>query len=314
MHEMRDSRWKDWYLGRHESRCRASGNEFENYVSAALRHFHIGFVNPAPTGTLGDGGSDGLADEGRIVYACYGSRAQRDADKKLAAKADSDFSRALEIWPRFTMWRLVTNVPVGPTTSKWLVETQAAHNPTSARHINLEIWTPDHLWEQVVSKLTPDQLDLLHPGVPGNRNLDLLDLIPLLDLLTSGIPDVDIGAHVAQVPLTKMDFNEIPRNTRFEFDEGRIVHSRIETWFNEHADPDLKDQQGSRFREIYEEIARVTTDPKERIERVYTAIGGSDFRHDSRHANAVYAVTSYFFDSCHIFEAPDELGAESQQS
>ena len=42
------------------------------------------------------------------------------------------------------------------------------------------------------------------------------------------------------------------------------------------------------------------------MEQIYIAVGGSDFRLDQSRANAVYAIASYFFDSCDIFEAVPE--------
>lgn len=40
------------------------------------------------------------------------------------------------------------------------------------------------------------------------------------------------------------------------------------------------------------------------MERIYVSLGGADFRYDDELANAVYAVTAFFFDECDIFEAP----------
>jgi hypothetical protein len=36
----------------------------------------------------------------------------------------------------------------------------------------------------------------------------------------------------------------------------------------------------------------------------YEALGGGSFRRLTSRANAVYAITVFFFDSCDIFEAP----------
>lgn len=48
--------WRDWYHFRHQQECFKSGSAFEDYVSAVLNRFHDDFVNPDPSGTLGDGG------------------------------------------------------------------------------------------------------------------------------------------------------------------------------------------------------------------------------------------------------------------
>jgi hypothetical protein len=78
-------------------------------VADVLARFHRDFINPTPAGSLGDGGSDGLAESGSILYACYGSRAQHDAERKLAHKIQGDFARGLASWDTFVSWRFVTN-------------------------------------------------------------------------------------------------------------------------------------------------------------------------------------------------------------
>ena len=64
------------------------------------------------------------------------------------------------------------------------------------------------------------------------------------------------------------------------------------------------DAHGERFRAIYLAAREVTTEPVEILERIYVAVAGANFRMDAKRANAAYAVVSYFFDSCHIFETP----------
>ncbi len=301
---LRDAAWQDWYRAQHDRRCLQTGSSFEDYVSSALSRFHNDFINPTPAGSLGDGGCDGLAEAGSILYACYGSRAQRDTERKLTAKMEGDFTRALATWSTFTRWRFVTNAPAGPEAAAYLVEIQRAHGPETPRPIQPRLWNPDQLWFEVVINLTPRQLDELLPGVPRAENIELSDLVPLLDLLGNQSDSPEQDQPIRPVPVTKMDFNELPAPARAEFNEGRLLAPRIDDWFKGQSDPDLRDRQGRNFKGIYEEQKRTTTNPGELVERLYTALGGSDFRHDSKRANAVYAVTAYFFDSCDIFEEP----------
>ena len=87
------SNWRDWYHLRHQQDCLVSGAQFEDYVTRILGRFHDDFTNPSPAGTLGDGGCDGLAEAGTILYACYGQRPARNAERELQKKLDSDFAR-----------------------------------------------------------------------------------------------------------------------------------------------------------------------------------------------------------------------------
>ena len=88
---MRDPAWREWYRAQHDRRSSLQGTSFEDYVTSVLSRYHRDYFNPAPAGKLGDGGCDGFAEAGTILYACYGSRAQRDAERKLRDKMRGDF-------------------------------------------------------------------------------------------------------------------------------------------------------------------------------------------------------------------------------
>lgn len=301
------SNWRDWYHLRHQQGCLVSGAQFEDYVTRILGRFHNDFTNPSPAGTLGDGGCDGLAETGTILYACYGQRPARSAERELQAKLVSDFARGRDSWTTFQTWRFVTNAPVGPETLKSFTSLQQQHVEGTQRPLTMRIWQPEHLWTEVVSTLTPQVLDELYPGAPGIENLELADLLPLLDALGQSDSDADDAGSIRPVPANKMDFNNLPTGSRLEFNSGRLMAPRIEKWYAEASDPSLLDAHGERFRVIYLAAREVTTEPIEILERIYVAVAGTNFRMDAKRANAAYAVVSYFFDSCHIFETPPAI-------
>jgi hypothetical protein len=303
---MIDPAWKDWYRNQHDERCRAAGVAFEAYATSVLSRFHPDFVNPDPMGSLGDGGADGLAEGAAILYACYGQRAGSGVEAKVTAKLASDFARGVANWPDFTTWRFVTNSPFGPKATAQLILLQEQHGPEADRPIVLELWrAPDDLWWKVVGRLTPEQRNEILPGVPGAQNVELADLVELIETLEDPGSDTAEGLDpIRPVPSTKMDFNRLPATTRAEFNEGRLLSKRIDTWFAEQAEPGLRDAKARSFRKIYERTRRSTSDVRELVRAVYGALGGHDFDLSTRRANAVYAVTVYFFDSCDIFEEP----------
>lgn len=296
--------WLEWYHFRHQRECFKSGSAFEDYVSSLLRRHHADFINPSPAGQLGDAGSDGLADGGHVLYACYGQRPGRNAERETNAKLRSDFERACAQWDTFTEWRFVTNAPIGPETAKSYAELQRQHGNGSTRPLRLRIWQPEELWDNVVSKLPIEVLNEIFPGAPGVANLELADLLPLLDELGRPDNDIEIAATILPVPPNKMDFNNLPAASRAEFNSGRIMAPRIERWYADNSDPGLSDAHGDRFKEIYLSARAVTNEPAAVLERIYVAVAGENFRMDGKRANAAYAVVAYFFDSCHIFETP----------
>ncbi|WP_224047679.1 ABC-three component system protein [Arthrobacter sp. NicSoilB4] len=217
---------------------------------------------------------------------------------------ESDFNRALESWDTFKEWRFVTNAPAGPECGRFLVDVQLTYGPGAQRVVAARFWDGDRLWTEVVGSLAPSKLNDLFPGAPGIENVELSDLIPLLDVLGVDSDATEVESSINPVPVAKMDYNRLPPANRLEFNSGRTMASRIDRWFAEQAGPDLRDHQGRNFRKIYERHRLSTIEPGEIIERMYASIGGPNIRFDGRRANAVYAITAYFFDSCHIFEEP----------
>lgn len=308
--------WREWYHFRHQQECFKSGSAFEDYVSKVLARFHDDFVNPAPSGTLGDGGCDGLAESGSIFYACYGQRPGRNAERELAAKIGADFARGLSEWPSFLTWKFVTNAPFGPESLGVLTALQQSHGPASVRPLRIRRVSSEDLWLEMVGTFDLAVLNELFPGAPGVENVELTDLLPLLDALDTARSVTESGAGVRPIPASKMDFNELPEASRIEFNAGRLLAPRIDRWYEGSSNPGLYDVHGERFRSLYREARVVTVVPAEVLERLYVSVAGTNFRTDGKRANAAFAVVSYFFDSCHIFETPptDGTGPEAEES
>lgn len=285
----------------------SQGSAFEGYVTKALKVIHgPTFQNPVPKGQLGDHGCDGITGDGEIAYAAFGYLPNRASEQALAAKVKSDFERAKSSWPTFHTWRFVSNVGLGPLATKELIDINRVHGPGSSRQIAASAFDSSQFWMELLLPLSSVQLDKLFPGVPHATNIDLRDLFPLLDRLSlerlSPVEDVPDGA----VSPRKMDFNSLTERVRLEFQDARIHMPAIRAWFAGQSDPTLRDAQGKQFRQIYVDAQKSSKTSNEVVERLYVSLGGADFRYDDDLANAVYAVTAYFFDECDIFEAPPE--------
>lgn len=309
MANLLDPAWKDWYKAKHRERyLTASGDEFEKYVTRVFGLEYDDFVNPMPMGQIGDGGCDGIACSGRLLFACYGQRAQANQDSKTTAKLVHDFNRALDSWDDFREWQFVTNASFGPGPTKALIEFQREHEPGSSRPLTVRvIGTPEQFWDEHISKLPPEKLDALFPGAPHARSVELADLVELINELEAS-PCPDGGASdLRPVSDKKMDYNQISAANRYELNTGRLMSQRVDCWFCEQLDPELRDEKAAAFNRIYLCARDETDEPSEILSRIYIAVAGSDFTLSRRRANAAYAITAYFFDTCDIFErVPEE--------
>jgi hypothetical protein len=298
--------WREWYRAQHDSLWTTrTGDGFEAYATSVLTAFHPDFVNPEPAGSLGDRKCDGLADGGTTFYACYGSRQQPGStEAAIVSKITSDFEGAVEKWSSIEEWRFVTNARTGPDVAALIINLQAEHGEGTERPIRVRLWKGEHLWNEVISQLSQADLDNIYPGAPGVAHVELADLLPLIEVLNDAFVPIDDADVIREVPPNKMDFNQLSEARRIEMNSGRRLATRIDAWYESLADPDVADQHGARFQSIYREHAANHSDPDEIMEALYESLAGSGFRRNTLLANSVYAVTAYFFDSCHIFETP----------
>lgn len=309
MTDLLDPVWREWYKAKHrECYLTSSGDDFERYVARVLELEYRDFINPTPMGRSGDGGCDGTACSGRILFACYGQRAKTDQDAKTASKLDHDFNRALESWDDFEEWQFVTNASFGPAPTKMLNRFRREHESGSARSLEIcAIVTPERFWDEHVSKLAPEKLDILFPGAPHAQSVELEDLVELIEMLEgSSCPDGS-ASDLRPVSGKKMDYNQVPEVNRCELNVGRLMSQRVEQWFSEQPDPELRDEKAAAFNRIYQRAKGQTDETSEIFSRIYIALAGTDFTLSKSRANAAYAVTAYFFDTCDIFErVPEE--------
>ena len=309
MTDLLDPAWREWYKAKHrECYLTSSGDDFERYVTRVLELEYRDFINPTPMGRSGDGGCDGTACSGRLFFACYGQRAKTDQDAKAASKLDHDFNRALESWDDFEEWQFVTNASFGPAPTKMLNRFRREHESGSARPLEIRaIVTPERFWDEHVSKLAPDKLDILFPGAPHAQSVELADLVELIEMLeSSSCPDGN-ASDLRPVSGKKMDYNQVPEVNRCELNVGRLMSQRVEQWFSEQSDPELRDEKAAAFNRIYQRAKGQTDETSEIFSRIYIALAGTDFTLSKSRANAAYAVTAYFFDTCDIFErVPEE--------
>lgn len=304
---MKDPGWVRWYHAMHSERCRAHGEEFEAYVTKLITFGDATFINPQPMGRDGDGGCDGLGDEGRIWYSCYGQRATTAVEGKLVEKIRSDYQKMRANQQGVSSWRFVTNAQVGMKTIQMISHIRASERTQSAP-ISVEVWQPDRLWQFAQRRYSESDWDALLPGCPHMQDVRLADLQPLLEELEQGVPAVEQTIQdLRPVPADKLEANRLPPTTIAEIEAGMRFAAVIDTWYQHRGKIEAADIAGHQFHELYVSERVRTQDPAEIINGLYVAVGGSDFRLDSRRAAAVFAVTAYFFERCDIFEHPEDL-------
>lgn len=293
---MKDPAWKTWYHDRHFFLCsQKNGNEFEDYVTSILKLFYGDeFINPKPVGQLGDKGCDGIAENGKVIYACYGTSAQTAGEHNLVRKLESDFERALGCWPQMHQWRFVTNAQFGPLAAEKLMELKERHSINSDRPVTLAVWDPEYLWINIVSGFDDGKLNYLLPGVPQAQDVRLEILSDLINSIQAPIQNGEEEIRIGMVSPEKLKFNNLSERVQIEFNNGRQLAPRIARWFNKQENPELYDEKAQQFKAIYEQMKIVGIESDEILERLYIAIGGQNFRLDSARAGRICCYLLFF--------------------
>lgn len=307
----RTAAWRDWYRAQFQLAWRSkSGEAFEDFVTSVMKRADSSYVNPRAAGRDGDRGCDGLGDQGKTWYACYGQRSKLDTQKKLAQKLQSDYDKMLQHQQGVSTWRFVTNADLGPGPILDVVASLSGNNDGQTSRINVEVWTGDDLWRHLRRRLDEEDWADVFPGCPELADLRLTDLEPLLRTLEKDALTNPVQAPaVRSVPVDKLERNKIHPVRDFEMQRGITFAGVIDSWYKQQSKPEAADIAAESFRAKYKEAREATDESYEIIGRLYVALNGLGYEHDVRKATAAWAVTAYFFERCDIFEHPDDLEA-----
>ena len=308
---MSEPDWKVWYHAMHENKFNScEGNDFERYVSKVLKAADPGFEDPNPVGGLGDEGCDGLSEDGRTFYACYGKSQKTikgGRDAYIARKMEDDLQNAITHWQGFQTWCFITNAQFGPIATKKLMELRKHYGGSNTRtHLQILKWGCDELWA-VLCDLDEWKLGRILPKMSHAQDADFEDIINAIEHIGN---DDDVSTNtqndprIGEVSPLKMEYNHINNIDKVVFNEGRQRALEIQKWFNSQSDTTLCDTQAKLLHKRYEHICERYSDSAEILAKLYDYVGGTDFRYEHPRAMAVYAVVSFFFDRCDIFQNP----------
>ena len=291
-------------------RClKARGMEYESLFCAIMSSAHGHDFSPAGTwGAQGDLKCDGYLHSHRMIFAVY---APKDFEtlSKAKRKVRGDHTGAHIHWaPHMDFWTLVHNCdPELPAPMLLLLKQLERAKPQA----QVREWGIETL-RAVLHGLTraqltailgpvPDAADLVHvTQADVKRAVD--DLAVLLDVAGTGaLPIVDLR----EVPFAKVRLNRLSNAADALLNLGRRHSVRVHEYFEGHTDPDLADRVVATFRDKYVERRGAGDDP-DKIFGDLTTFAGVN-RSDPRVRIAGYAVVSYLFEACHIFERPAEL-------
>jgi hypothetical protein len=275
------------------------GTEFQEFFSTLMEKCHpTEFFKVRPWGSAGDRKNDGYLRSERRLFQVYAPNEMEAA--KTIAKIDEDFTEALPYWTsHFDNWSFVHNARdgLGPDVTKKLLDLATQHFP-----MGVDPWGYEVLRVRAFNLGQSDLASLLGPA-PSRTDVINIGHEQLRQVLLA------IARHPAPephdlrpVPPHKIAANGLSDGVRALLTAGRLKSSLVGQFFKTHYDPMLGDDIVKTFKDIYEQLKAVHTDPDQTFRELYIFAGG--MQGDPSHEAAVLAVLAYLFDQCDIFERP----------
>lgn len=278
---------------------KAKGNAFQTFFNELMeRAYKSDYMPCRPWGKRGDRKNDGFLKSERRLFQVYAPNEM--TEKKAIDKIDEDFEGAKSQWGKhFDKWTFVHNAYDGipPHVQEKMLNLEEA-NPG----IKLDPWGLEELRE-IFRRLPREDLESWFGYVPNTETKVKMGFEEIRVVLESiGSKKPDSRTPVKQVPPKKIEANQLSDTIATLLKEGMTKTPLVDDFFCKWHDPTFGERIASAFREKYE-ILREDLTPNEIFYELQTWVGGSE-RGTAEHEMAVLTVIAYYFESCNIFEEP----------
>jgi hypothetical protein len=294
---------KAYYEAKFENAfLKAKGTSFQTFFNELMgRAYKNDYMPCRPWGNRGDRKNDGFLKSERLLFQVYAPN--EISEKEVLDKIDEDFEGAKDFWSKhFDKWAFVHNAYDGipPHVQEKILDLEKA-NPG----IKLHLWGLEKLRE--IFRLVPrEDLESWFGYAPNDQaraNMGFEDIRVVLESIALKKPDP--GIPVKQVPPKKIEANQLSEGITALLKQGITKSSLVDDFLGKWHDPTFGERIAAAFREKYEMLHKNLT-PNEIFYEFQAWVGGSK-RGTSEHEMAVLTVISYYFESCDIFEEPQEL-------
>lgn len=273
-----------------------TGEAYQDLFSLIMELNHPGdFVRIRPWGNVGDKKNDGYHRSQRHLYQVYAPNelSAKDAIDKI----NTDFHGALPHWQEhFDKWSFAHNSfrGLGPDVELTLLDIERNHP-----HITISHLGPVELRTKLFSLQDQDIYLVLGPPPAIQPNQitfeEISNALAALDLSS-----YDATAPVVEVPADKLDINRFDDNTRALVRFGSRLSPRVTAFLTSNLlDPELGSRIAFALRYEYSRLKQSGEEPNNIYRKLFEFVN----KHQASSETASYAILSYFFERCDIFEA-----------
>lgn len=294
----------------------SDAQEFENLFTKIMGYRYNNFRAVKPQGPLGDMKNDGYILNTGTFYQVYGPEDIAKSIEKSITKLNEDSEGLIDKWSNdsnINSFNYVVNDKykgANVTVHKKLLELDRILNKIAADNkIKTGLIVAKDL-ENLLFELDEDSIIAI-VGLPPRTN---------------AIYDVDYDAlnevvnHILNLPAKnytdelyvpdfdeKIKFNGLSKIVARRLDSAAINYGDVEVYFENQGDF-LRDDIKNRFKKLYDESKnKISEEEKNFADRRYMYILEKSMPKDHKNSiqQAVECLLAFYFESCDIFEAPE---------
>jgi hypothetical protein len=288
----------------HKKMDECRGEEFEDFFHGVMSRRFDDYIDIRAWGNIGDRGADALRVNARELYACYSP--QVIDMKAVRKKFKSDLESATrQRSGEFDTFIFVNNDRWGthPDISVMLSEAQAA-----MPHLSFVSMGTRKLWNEIL-RLDIQQCEDLFGRIKAEEvvlGIGLADLEPLLDHLIAAKMKIPRNYQVYIPNTRKMKYNKISPEYREEITRGMRDSPLVGEYIQGMNDPMLEDEMAEGFAYHYRRSRAERGDDADQVMEDLMSYVLGNRRPELRQYVAAWAIITFFFERCHIFESvPD---------
>jgi hypothetical protein len=281
----------------------AEGDVFQTLFVRIMERAHPqDFSRVQPWGNKGDLKCDGYLRSERIVFACYGPKEFKPMPRAIK-KISGDHAGASLHWKaHMSRWAFVHNEHRGlPAELQQLLLTFRQKEP----NVEVDEWGEIAL-ERKVRSLSREDLVALFGHVPSGRDFSTLrqaDLQKVLPALAGALAMAPISSDLRPVPPEKIEYNQLSSSARVLIVQGMHVSGRVSEFF-QNWDPTVGERVVASFKQRYQQLREGgSLSPDEILWQLYEFAGHGQAT-SPREQTAIFAIVSFLFESCEIFDRP----------
>lgn len=294
-----------WFYSLFGALCiRTEGKAWEDLVSNAMLARHPGSFIQVDAAGRGDKGCDGYVDG--LMLACYGATSPKDS--YVRSKIKTDYAKAAAHWSNvMETWAFVHNNANGLPTMA--AQTMASMRQAGHPH-TIENWPPQVLWDRVFADLDRRKLCSLLGAPPSARPAGMTYIAECVKHLARTKLMTDIN-ETLPVPTKKIEYNEFSPATVKILTETKN-HTHHVRYYFQRASPGEQFQVSENLRMKYDGLRATSSNSDEVFHGLCDYLVDGAFGHEEmadieQQRSAALLVVTHFFESCLIFETPEEI-------